>query len=114
MTAKVRRPARDPLLSKRMRTLHFVLAHDLAHYTFRDHAPAQWRHMRKQCRPRTVDIELDGEEIFVVVDGVRVARRGHPATPQARTWVALEPGFTVTSPPDMSTMSIAYKAVPIQ
>ena len=70
--------------------------------------------MPKSRGPRTVDIELDGEDIFVVVDGLRVARRGYPDTHQARTWVSLEPGYTVTSPPDMSTMSIAYNVVPIQ
>lgn len=42
-----------------------------------------------------VTIEDDEADIFVVVDGVRIAQRGHPGTPQARTWVSLEPGWTV-------------------
>jgi hypothetical protein len=37
----------------------------------------------------------DEENIFVVFDGVKIARRGYPDTPQARTWVSLEPGFKV-------------------
>jgi hypothetical protein len=33
--------------------------------------------------------------IYIVFDGVRIAKRGHPGSPQARTWVSLEPGFQV-------------------
>jgi hypothetical protein len=33
--------------------------------------------------------------MFVVFDGVRIARRGRRGTPQARTWVSIEPGFAV-------------------
>ena len=36
-----------------------------------------------------------GKDIFVVFDGRRIAKRGHPRTPQARTWISLEPGFAV-------------------
>jgi hypothetical protein len=43
----------------------------------------------------TTGIESDGSDIFVVIDGVRIAKRGHPGTPQARTWVSLEPGWHV-------------------
>jgi hypothetical protein len=34
-------------------------------------------------------------DIFVIVDGVKIAKRGRPDTPQARTWVSLEPGWAV-------------------
>ena len=37
----------------------------------------------------------DGADMFVVVDGVKVAKRGHPETPHAKTWVPIEPGYTV-------------------
>jgi hypothetical protein len=37
----------------------------------------------------------DCTDIFVVVDGVKVAKRGRPSTPQAGTWVSLEPGWRV-------------------
>jgi hypothetical protein len=50
-------------------------------------------------RSRECAIEIVGEghavEMFVVFDGVRIAKRGHPDTSQARTWVSLEPGFAV-------------------
>jgi hypothetical protein len=32
---------------------------------------------------------------FITADGVKIARRGDPGTPQARTWVSLEPGWIV-------------------
>jgi hypothetical protein len=37
----------------------------------------------------------DGYDMFIVFDGIRIAKRGHPGTPQAKQWVSLEPGFTV-------------------
>jgi hypothetical protein len=65
-------------------------------------------HMAKQPE---VQIEGDGHDIFVVFDGRRVAKRGHPGTPQAGTWVSLEPGFVVVSPPDHSTITIEVNGV---
>jgi hypothetical protein len=35
------------------------------------------------------------DTLYVLVDGRRVAQRGKPNTPQAKTWVPLEPGFRV-------------------
>jgi hypothetical protein len=40
-------------------------------------------------------VEREGHELFVILDGVKIAKRGHPHTPQAGQWVALEPGFAV-------------------
>jgi hypothetical protein len=59
-------------------------------------------------------IESDGADLFVVFDGVRIAKRGHPNTPQARTWVALEPGFKVYSNHDHSTITVEKDGVRIQ
>ena len=42
-----------------------------------------------------VEVFCDGKDIFIVVDGIRIAKRGHPGTSQARTWISLEPGYTV-------------------
>jgi hypothetical protein len=44
---------------------------------------------------QTAMMEGDGRDIFIVVDGVRIAKRGSPGTPQAKTWVSLEPGWSV-------------------
>jgi hypothetical protein len=51
-------------------------------------------------------IESDGTDLFVVVNGVRIARRGRKGTPQAKTWVSLEPGWRVLDEPP--TMVIEY------
>ena len=40
-------------------------------------------------------LEQSGEDLFVVFNGIRVAIRGKPNTPQAKTWVSIEPGYTV-------------------
>ena len=49
--------------------------------------------MTKRGEARVVS---DGNDIFVAYDGRRIAQRGRPNTPQAGTWVSLEPGWTVT------------------
>ena len=36
-------------------------------------------------------IELDGKDIFVIFNGERIAKRGHPGTPQARTSASAAP-----------------------
>jgi len=45
-----------------------------------------------KAKPRC-KIVSDGDDIFVVVDGVKIAKRG--CGPQAKTWVSLEPGWRV-------------------
>jgi len=34
-------------------------------------------------------VECDGTDFFVVHEGIRIAKRGRPGTPQAKTWVPL-------------------------
>ena len=41
-------------------------------------------------------IESDGIDVFVVYNGIRIAKRGQPYTPQAGTWVSLKPGYRVS------------------
>ncbi len=53
-------------------------------------------------------IESDGKDIFVVVHGRQIAKRGRPGTRHARKWISLVPGFKVISPPDISTVSINW------
>jgi hypothetical protein len=56
-------------------------------------------------------IESDGEDLFVVYDGVRIAKRGRPGTPQAGTWVSLKPGWSVTSSLDPSKVIVMQDGV---
>ncbi len=41
----------------------------------------------------TAGVEPAGRNLYLLMDGRRIARRGRPGTPQARTWVSLEPGW---------------------
>jgi hypothetical protein len=36
-----------------------------------------------------------GGDLFMLLDGVTIAKRGRPGTPQAGQWISLEPGYTV-------------------
>ncbi len=66
------------------------------------------------ARGPKVEIEEDGLDMFVIVNGVTIARRGHPGTPEAGTWVSL-PGWTVTGSEDDNRIEIriVYDGKPI-
>ena len=53
-------------------------------------------------------IGYDGKEFYIEVRGKRIARRGEPGTPQAKTWVSLEPGWRVFDDGDLNKLSIQY------
>ena len=53
-----------------------------------------------------IEIEEDGPDTFVIVNDVTIARRGHPGSSEAGTWVSLQPGWTVTSSEDNGRMEI--------
>ena len=53
-----------------------------------------------------VEIEEGGRDMSIVVNGITIARRGHPDIPEADTWVSLEPGWTVTSSEDDGRMEV--------
>ncbi len=60
-------------------------------------------------KPRNVEIKGDAGNIFVVVDGVPVAKRA----PEADTWTSLKPGWTVTSNNDHSEIEITHDGTQI-
>jgi len=68
--------------------------------------------MERDAEHSAASIESDGKDIYVVVNGKRIAKRGHPNTPQAKTWISLEPGWQVSSSDD--TLAISYEGVAIQ
>ena len=68
---RARRPRRDDLLIQR----HTMTTVD-------ETAPAA-------C------IGFDGHEMYIEYGGTRIAVRGHPDTPQARTWISLVEGVKV-------------------
>ena len=58
------------------------------------------------ARGPKVEIEDDGLDMFVIVNGVTIARRGRPGTTEADSWVSLEPEWTVTSSEDERRLEI--------
>jgi hypothetical protein len=53
----------------------------------------------------------EGGTFFIEVEGVKIAKRGLPGTPQAETWISLEPGWEVTDDPDSSSIAIKTNSV---
>jgi hypothetical protein len=49
-----------------------------------------------------------GTDIFIICDGVRIAKRGYPRTAQAGTWVSLEPGWRVLDTKGKRKIVIEY------
>jgi hypothetical protein len=47
-----------------------------------------------------VEIQREGRNVFLLIDEVKIAMRGEPGSPQAKTWVSLEPGYTVLDTDD--------------
>ena len=48
----------------------------------------------------------EGDNLFIEVDGVAIAERGHPHTPQEGTWVSIVPGWEVVEGPDLMSITI--------
>ena len=51
-------------------------------------------------------VQITETDIYVVYGGVRIAKRGMPDTPQAKTWISLEPGYEVYNTPDLSEIVV--------
>jgi hypothetical protein len=45
-------------------------------------------------------VEESETDTFVVLDGVRIAKRGRPDTPEVGTWLVLVPGYRVSDSKD--------------
>ena len=54
-------------------------------------------HIRKKMQRRRpeVMVEVTTTDILIHLDGAVIAKRGKPGTPQAKTWVSLEPAIGV-------------------
>jgi hypothetical protein len=64
------------------------------------------------AKSEDVSLVKDGKDFYLVVDGLKIARRGYAGTPQAGTWVSLEPGWEVFGGPD--SFSVKYNRVSVQ
>ena len=45
---------------------------------------------------RSLEMQVEGGNLWIVADGLRIARRGRPNTREAGTWVSMAPGWAVT------------------
>jgi hypothetical protein len=41
------------------------------------------------------EVHHEGDEVFLLVDGVKIAKRGMDAVDVAMNWIVLEPGWVV-------------------
>jgi hypothetical protein len=62
----------------------------------------------------TCEVIDDGESVFVVIDGIRVAQRGEPGTRYAKTWVSIEPGWVMFDVgADKRSISVTYSGASV-
>jgi hypothetical protein len=60
-----------------------------------------------------VTVVINDTDVFVVVGDLKIARRGYPDTPQAGTWVSLEPGWEVFDGEEPETIAITYNGAKV-
>jgi hypothetical protein len=60
-----------------------------------------------------IEVKMEGPDIFVLANGVKIARRGHKGTAQAKTWISLEPGWRVFDGPH-ATIAVEYAPPRVQ
>jgi hypothetical protein len=59
-------------------------------------------------------ILFSGDDMFVIHQGKRVAKRGRPGTPEADKWIPLEPDFEVFDNEDHTAIEVVYRGVRVQ
>jgi hypothetical protein len=59
------------------------------------------------------ELHNDGENTFVLVDGVKIAKRGRPDTAHAMTWIMLEPGWIVRDVDQGKTVEVRFEGARI-
>ena len=62
----------------------------------------------------SLEIVPDGDELYVVFNSVKIAKRGAPGTPQASTWISLEPGYRVLDQKNPRGIVVEYNGVRVQ
>lgn len=58
--------------------------------------------------------EKESGELFLTLNGLRIGKRGNPGTPQAGTWISLEPGYTVIDNADLTALVVHFNGVRVQ
>jgi hypothetical protein len=64
-------------------------------------------------KAKSIEIESDGTDLFVVRNVSGSQKRGHPDTPQAGTWIPLVSGYSVFDDADLKAIIIEHNGVRI-
>jgi hypothetical protein len=67
------------------------------------------RTMNDEGRPACEIHRDESGDIFVLVGGTKIAKRGLPDTPQANTWIILEPGWFVRDVKGGKAIEVSYE-----
>ncbi len=59
------------------------------------------------------ELHHDGENLFVLIDGVKIAKRHAPGTTQAKMWIMLEPGWIVRDVERGNAIEVRYEGATI-
>ena len=65
--------------------------------------------MSDEGRPACQIHKDENGDIFVLVGGMKIAKRGLPDTPQADTWIMLEPGWMVRDVKGGTAIQVSYE-----
>jgi hypothetical protein len=60
-----------------------------------------------------VEIKEIGDELFVMVDGVKIAMRAKRGTGRGGSWIAIEPGWSVLELDDGDALQVSYNGAAI-
>jgi hypothetical protein len=62
---------------------------------------------------KEVKVIGEGKDLFLEVDGLRIAQRGRPGTSQVGTWITLEPGWEVHHDDDLRKIVVKYNCAAV-
>jgi hypothetical protein len=65
------------------------------------------------ARKAAATIHSNGNDIFVSIDDVNIAKRGRPDRPQAGTWISIEPGWSVIDVGDLEGIEVRYQGAKV-
>jgi hypothetical protein len=65
--------------------------------------------MTDEGRPACEIHRDENGDVFVLVGGMKIAKRGLPNTPHANTWIMLEPGWMVRDVKGGKAIEVRYE-----
>lgn len=56
-----------------------------------------------------LEVLHDGPEMFVLLDGLKIAKRGQPGSEWAGQWISVEPGYLLIDSADRFEIHVKYE-----